>query len=146
MNDNITDVIFYTIEKTIKSYRKFAQRRIDQANLDITIDQWLVLNCLSKNENISQNKLAELIFKDVASVTRIIDLLVKKEYVIRSFHSSDRRRFNLTITDKGDTIIREASRIVNENRTAALENISAEEAKQADLILQKLIANCEKSQ
>lgn len=146
MNDNITDVIFYTIEKTIKSYRKFAQRRIDQANLDITIDQWLVLNCLSKNENISQNKLAELIFKDVASVTRIIDLLVKKEYVIRSFHSSDRRRFNLTITDKGDAIIREASRIVNENRSAALENISAEEVKQADLILQKLIANCEKSQ
>lgn len=146
MNDNITDVIFYTIEKAIKSYRKFAQRRIDQAKLDITIDQWLVLNCLSKNENISQNKLAELIFKDVASVTRIIDLLVKKEYVIRSFHSSDRRRFNLTITDKGDTIIREASRIVNENRSAALENISEEEAKQADLILQKLIANCEKSQ
>ena len=146
MNDNITNVIFYTIEKTIKSYRKFAQRRIDQANLDITIDQWLVLNCLSKNENISQNKLAELIFKDVASVTRIIDLLVKKEYVIRSFHSSDRRRFNLTITDKGDAIIREASRIVNENRSAALENISAEEVKQADLILQKLIANCEKSQ
>lgn len=146
MNDNITDVIFYTIEKAIKSYRKFAQRRIDQAKLDITIDQWLVLNCLSKNENISQNKLAELIFKDVASVTRIIDLLVKKEYVIRSFHSSDRRRFNLTITDKGDAIIREASRIVNENRSAALENISEEEAKQADLILQKLIANCEKSQ
>ena len=146
MNDNITEVIFYTIEKAIKSYRKFAQKRIDQAKLDITIDQWLVLNCLSKNENISQNKLAELIFKDVASVTRIIDLLVKKEYVIRSFHSSDRRRFNLTITDKGDAIIREASRIVNENRSAALENISAEEAKQADLILQKLIANCEKSQ
>lgn len=146
MNDNITDVIFYTIEKAIKSYRKFAQRRIDQAKLDITIDQWLVLNCFSKNENISQNKLAELIFKDVASVTRIIDLLVKKEYVIRSFHSSDRRRFNLTITDKGDAIIREASRIVNENRSAALQNISAEEAKQADLILQKLIANCEKSQ
>lgn len=146
MNDNITDVIFYTIEKAIKSYRKFAQKRIDQAKLDITIDQWLVLNCLSKNENISQNKLAELIFKDVASVTRIIDLLVKKEYVIRSFHSSDRRRFNLTTTDKGDAIIREASRIVNENRSAALENISVEEAKQADLILQKLIANCEKSQ
>ena len=146
MNDNITDVIFYTIEKAIKSYRKFAQKRIDQAKLDITIDQWLVLNCLSKNENISQNKLAELIFKDVASVTRIIDLLVKKEYLIRSFHSSDRRRFNLTITAKGDAIIREASRIVNENRSAALENISAEEVKQADLILQKLIANCEKPQ
>lgn len=146
MNDNITDVIFYTIEKAIKSYRKFAQKRIDQAKLDITIDQWLVLNCLSKNENISQNKLAELIFKDVASVTRIIDLLVKKEYLIRSFHSSDRRRFNLTITDKGGAIIRETSRIVNENRSTALENISAEEVKQADLILQKLIANCEKPQ
>ncbi len=146
MNNNITDVIFYTIEKAIKSYRKFAQKRIDQAKLDITIDQWLVLNCLSKNKNISQNKLAELIFKDVTSVTRIIDLLVKKEYVIRSFHSSDRRRFNLTITEKGDAIIRQASQIVNENRSTALENISAEEVKQADLILQKLIANCKKSQ
>lgn len=146
MSDNVTGVIFYTIEKAIKSYRKFAQKRIDQANIDITIDQWLVLNCLSKNENISQNKLAEIIFKDVASVTRIIDLLVKKEYLTRSFHSSDRRRFNLTITNKGDAIIRQASQIVNENRSAALENISDEEVNLADQILQKLIANCEKSQ
>lgn len=146
MSDNVTGVIFYTIEKAIKSYRKFAQKRIDQANIDITIDQWLVLNCLSKNENISQNKLAEIIFKDVASVTRIIDLLVKKEYLTRSFHSSDRRRFNLTITNKGDAIIRQASQIVNENRSAALENISDEEVNLADQTLQKLIANCEKSQ
>lgn len=144
MSDNVTGVIFYTIEKAIKSYRKFAQKRIDQANIDITIDQWLVLNCLSKNENISQNKLAEIIFKDVASVTRIIDLLVKKGYVTRSFHSSDRRRFNLTITNKGDAIIRQASQIVNENRSAALENISDEEVNLADQTLQKLITNCEK--
>ena len=42
-----TKTIFYTIERTIKEYRKFAQNNISSKALDITVDQALILFFLS---------------------------------------------------------------------------------------------------
>ncbi|HAM97138.1 MAG TPA: MarR family transcriptional regulator [Marinilabiliales bacterium] len=143
MPEKVTGVVFYTIEKAIKTYRKFAQHRIDRAGLGITIDQWLVLDSLKCNETISQNKLAELVFKDVASVTRIIDLLVKKGHLIRSEHPDDRRRFNLKITDSGKEIIEKVSSIVDENRQLALSGLDEACVTQIQSSLDQIISNCQ---
>jgi len=143
MPEKVTGVVFYTIEKAIKTYRKFAQHRIDRAGLGITIDQWLVLDSLKCNETISQNKLAELVFKDVASVTRIIDLLVKKGHLIRSEHPNDRRRFNLKITDSGKEIIEKVSSIVDENRQLALSGLDETCVTQIQSSLDQIVSNCQ---
>jgi len=142
MSEPVTGVVFYTIEDAIKTYRKFAQKRIGEQGLDITIDQWLILNCLHLNRDIPQNQLAELTFKDVASVTRMIDLLVKKEYLIRSIHADDRRRFVLEITEKGQKIIEKVSLIVNENRSIALKGLSDDDVSQMQSSLRQIIENC----
>lgn len=142
MNEEITGLVFYTIEKSIKSYRKFAQRRIDQAKFDITVDQWLILKFLQQHQGISQRELADLVFKDVASVTRIIDILVKKEYLDRAFHQTDRRRFELSLTDNGTKIIKVMQSIVDQNRSLALQGITNAETDHLQEILKKIIANC----
>ncbi len=142
MSEQVTEVVFYTIEEAIKSYRKFAQKRINEQGLDITIDQWLVLKSLDSNNDLPQNQLAELVFKDVASVTRIIDLLVKKEYLVRSTHSDDRRRFVLEITEKGRDVIAKAGSIVNENRNIALSGLKAEDVNNVQSLLRQIIQNC----
>lgn len=142
MSEQITEVVFYTIEEAIKKYRKFAQKRINEQGLDITIDQWLILKSLDANKNLPQNQLAELTFKDVASVTRIIDLLVKKEYLKRSMHADDRRRFELEITEKGQEIIKAVSLIVNENRSIALNGLSDDNISQVQSLLRQIIENC----
>lgn len=142
MSEQITEVVFYTIEESIKKYRKFAQKRINEQGLDITIDQWLILKSLDANKNLPQNQLAELTFKDVASVTRIIDLLVKKEYLKRSMHADDRRRFELEITENGQEIIKTVSLIVNENRNIALNGLSDDNINQVQSLLKQIIENC----
>lgn len=142
MSEQVTGVVFYSIEKAIKTYRKFAQKRIDNASIDITIDQWLVLKSLNDNESISQNKLAEIIFKDVASVTRMIELLVKKGYIERSFNELDRRRFILKITAKGKDVLTAVSNIVMENRSIALKNIESDKTNELQKTLNIIISNC----
>lgn len=142
MSEQITEVVFYTIEESIKKYRKFAQKRINEQGLDITIDQWLILKSLDANKNLPQNQLAELTFKDVASVTRIIDLLVKKGYLKRSMHADDRRRFELEITENGQEIIKTVSLIVNENRNIALNGLSDDNINQVQSLLKQIIENC----
>ena len=76
--ETLNDILFYNLEKSIKMYRKYAQKQLTKAGFEITIDQWLVLKTIQENKNISQNQIAEMVFKDFASITRIIELLVKK--------------------------------------------------------------------
>jgi DNA-binding MarR family transcriptional regulator len=98
---NPTGTVLYLIEQAIKEYRKISQKNISNIVKDITIDQCLILMVLTRNANISQNEMAQLVFKDNASITRMIELMVKKEYLARTVHHEDRRKYTLEITEKG---------------------------------------------
>lgn len=141
-NKNATGTVLYLIEQAIKEYRKLSQKNITKIVKDITIDQCLVLIILNKDEKISQSELANLIFKDNASVTRIIELMVKKDYINRTIHKEDRRKFNLEITEKGKKTLELINPIAQVNRETALYGLSQEEINLLDTTLNKIIANC----
>lgn len=140
---NPTGTVLYSIEQAIKEYRKVSQKNISKIVKDITIDQCLILIILHKDATISQNELANLIFKDKASVTRMIELMVKKEYLIRAIHTEDRRKFTLEITKKGATTLDLIAPIITLNRKTALDGLSLEEIALLDKILSKIIVNCQ---
>lgn len=142
--NNPTGTVLYTIEQTIKEYRKISQKNISQIVNDITVDQALVLIIIDKNSNYSQKEIAELIFKDNASITRIIELMVKKEYLTRKTNELDRRKFNLEITEKGKKTIELLNPAILKNRQTALEGLSENEIELLDKILTKIILNCKK--
>ena len=142
MAEQLKDVLFYNLEKSIKVYRQFAQRNLAAKGYNITIDQWLVLKTLHDNEGITQQQVAVIVFKDYASVTRIIELLVAKHFIIRSFHTTDRRRFELALTTEGKKLLARIQPNINENRTKALKGISKAEAENLRNTLDKVISNC----
>ncbi len=140
--EKLDEIIFYTLEKSIKTYRKYAQSKINSMGFDITIDQWLVLKTLQENDKPSQNQIAEMVFKDMASITRIIEILVQKKYIKRKFNPSDRRKFELEITKEGNDIIEDIHPLVIENRKQALKGLKVAEVKTLKTQLEKLIDNC----
>ena len=140
--EKLDQVLLFTLEKSIKTYRQFAQRQIDKAGIDITIDQWLVLKSIQDWPDISQHQIAENVFKDFASVTRMIELLVKKEYLQREFHKTDRRRFNLVITKKGQAVIQKVIPVITANRKQALKSLTKEEIEMNKVFLNRIIENC----
>ena len=143
-NNNPTGTVLYKIEQTIKEYRKISQKNISQIVNDITVDQCLLLIILNKNATYSQKEIAELIFKDNASITRIIELMVQKKYLLRKINESDRRKFNLEITKKGKKTIELLTPIIQKNRKDALEGLSKNEIELLDKLLAKIISNCKK--
>jgi len=140
--ENLNDVIFYQIEQAIKTYRMYAQKKIKENGLKITIDQWLVLKSLKENPSLSQAEIAEKVFKDTASITRILDLLVNYGYVERETNPNDRRKFNLNITQLGDEILESAYKIVLENRKQGLKGISKKNIETMNETLKKITENC----
>ncbi|MBO6184164.1 MAG: MarR family transcriptional regulator [Chryseobacterium sp.] len=139
--EKLDSIIFYNIDKAIRAYRNYAQRQLKINGFTITIDQWLIIKSILENPGITQNEIGNLVFKDNASVTRIIDLLVKSEYIIRTVHSKDRRKTNLEITDLGKKIIQDVQKIVEQNRTIALNGISKEELQIMNKALLKISEN-----
>jgi DNA-binding MarR family transcriptional regulator len=141
--EKLERVVFYMLDKAIKTYRQFAQRRLNDAGLDITIDQWLVLNTIESDPGVSQLEIAEKVFKDAASVTRIIDLLIKKSYLLRRSHPVDRRRFTLELTGEGKTLVKQVNRISEENRRIGLKGLNDADLEQLRCTLSTIINNCQ---
>jgi DNA-binding MarR family transcriptional regulator len=137
-----TQTIFYTIERSIKEYRRFAQRNLNKELNNITIDQALVLTFLDEQPELSQNEIADLIFKDNASITRMIDLMTKNGYLKRSVDSKDRRKHILKLTQEGNDRLKVINTIISSNRKSSLKGISREELEQLEQILNKVIINC----
>lgn len=139
--EKLDSIIFYNIDKAIRAYRNYAQRQLKLNGFTITIDQWLIIKAILENPEITQNEIGNLVFKDNASVTRIIELLVKSEYVIRTIHSKDRRKTNLEVTALGIKIIKDVQKIVEQNRAIALDGISKEELQIMNNTLLKISEN-----
>lgn len=137
-----TRTIFYTIENAIKQYRRMSQKNISEIVGDITIDQALVLILLQQDPRYSQSEIAEILFKDYASITRMIQLMVRNGYLKRKVHKEDKRRSSLKITVKGEDQIDLLMPVIRANRAQALQSISKEEIDQLHSILHKLITNC----
>jgi len=141
--DKLNTTLFYTIEKAIKTYRQFAQKQLRQAGLKITIDQWLIIKSILDNPEIQQQEIADKVFKDNASVTRIISLLVKAKYLKRTVNKTDKRRSNLIITPEGNKVIKEVYKVVLNNRETALQNINDKDITIAQKVLSAIIKNCD---
>lgn len=133
--------VFYTIEKTIKSYRKFANQNFLKVVDDITIDQKLILQYLNAFPELNQKEIADLVFKDNASLTRMIDLMVNKKFLKRSMNTEDRRRFKIDITPKGKEILNKLEPVIVSNRKKAFSGITEEELIQLEITLKKILSN-----
>ncbi len=141
-----SQTIFYTIERSIKEYRRFAQKNMTKQFQDITIDQALVLFFIAENPELSQSEIGALVFKDNASVTRMIDLMIKNGFLERNINKEDRRKFKLSLTVKGRETRKGLKKTVQNNRINALDGISEREINQLTIILNKIITNCTENQ
>lgn len=140
--EKLNSIIFYNIDKAIRAYRNYAQRQLKAHGFSITIDQWLIIKAILENPGITQNEIGDLVFKDNASVTRIIDLMVKSEYIKRHVRPDDRRKTNLEVTDSGKKVIKELQNIVENNREIALKGVSKDELEMMYSALLKISENC----
>ena len=134
---------FFKIDTTIKKIRQQMQKKFDDLKVDLTVDQWVLLDHIYRFEShgISQNELAEMTVKDAPTVTRIIDLLVKKGFSERTMAENDRRKFNITLTDAGRSKFEEAYPIVAEVRRKGWGDLNDEDYRIFVRILDSIYTN-----
>lgn len=133
----------FLLDRTARRVKQYAQQKFKLGDFDITVDQWLILKNLSENDLLSQTELAQMVFKDQPTLTRIIDILVKKGFVQRVPHPLDRRSFQLLLTNEGQSKVDELKPQIASIREKAWENLNKSDFEEFKRILNTIYNNLE---
>lgn len=112
MNTTRDETIGLYTSRTVKNIIRFLS--LNMKKFDITPEQWTVLKRLSEHNGINQKELASKSDKDQPTVTRILDILERKELIYKQKNKEDRRSFLIFITDKGMDATEELSPFIEE--------------------------------
>jgi DNA-binding MarR family transcriptional regulator len=108
---------------------------------DVTPEQWSVLNCLWVREGLTPKELADFIYKDKPNTNRILEKLQLKELIVRKPHPTDKRAFQIFLTERGwalrDELIPKVTLLLDE----ATKGIGAEKVDELKRLLNQIVDN-----
>ncbi len=110
-------------------------------NIDLTPEQYLLIDLLWDNGKMTQQEIANEMQKDKNSITKLIDGLQKKGYVIRQADSEDRRKNLVLVTEMGQKQKTEVTRIAINAVDQILNGIPTDELNAVVDVLSKLNKN-----
>lgn len=131
----------FILESTAKKIKLELQRKFNEINADITVDQWVILLELYQHNTQNQVELCERCSKDAPTITRIIELLLKKELITREECKSDRRKFNISLSRKGKSLVQKLLPIVIEFRKKGWNNLTDKDIQHMERITKKIREN-----
>lgn len=137
----VSNPSFFKLDATLKKIRNYWQKSFDALNKDITVDQWLLVENLYKHKRITHNELARLTSKDITTVSRIIELLVKKELVERQGSTDDRRKVFIQLTPAGVNKYKDVRPLVLEMRKTGWKNLTEADYSELTRILDVIYSN-----
>lgn len=117
------------------------QKKLNQANINLTIEQWSVLYHLWKEDGKSQQELCNATFRDKPSITRLIDNLEKLNLVKRVSDDKDRRINKVFMTRNAQKLQEETMQLAEETLNEALEGVPPEQVEMCKEVLQKVYDN-----
>ena len=123
-----TDTIIYSIDIIIRNLKQQLSLRIDNLNMGISGEQFVVLDTILCNPNIYQQKLSEILLKDKSNTTRVLKSLEDKKLIRRDIGSHNNRLvYFLNVTSAGKKIIKKIKPQMKEFLVEVFENITNDE-------------------
>jgi len=115
-NDDLGFNFGIYIDRAGRKAHTLLARKFKKSNVDLTPYQWTILNLVYKKGGKSQVEIAEKSLRNTASVSRIIDVMIKKKLIVREIDATDKRGYNIEITEFGSLTWNKAIPIIKEYR------------------------------
>lgn len=133
--------VLLSAQEIIKNFKDLVNRSFHVNELDISYDQWMVINVISKKQGVSQVYIADHTRKEPASVSRILKLLEKKGVIEKVAARGNLRAKRIYLTPKGDDVHRRATRLFNMIAKDGFNGVHEQEINLFVRILDKLQGN-----
>ena len=108
--------------------------------LDLSIEQFNVLRILrgQKGKAINLQDIQKRMVNRGSNTTRLVDKLIKKEFVQRELSKVNRRKVEINITQLGLETLKKVDPLIDKAEKEVTENLSKEELKLLNKLLMKL--------
>jgi len=122
----LEEVLFYQIEQAMRQSIRYTHRIFTEAAVDLTKDQWLIVKKI--NDNV---------------VTRMLDILERKQLLTRQPNPADRRSSLIVPTPAGTKIYQQVLPLVKAIRAEAIAGFTPTELAQFRSYLNRIRVNLE---
>ena len=82
--------------------KQFIAAKLRQMDVPLTPEQFILIDLLWNQGSMSQQQRADQMQKDKNSVTKLVDALERKGFVVREQNRQDRRSNTLVLTEKAE--------------------------------------------
>lgn len=122
---------------------RLMRKRFDVAakELGVTGSQWRVLFMLHRTPGINQGQIAERLEVEPITTCRMIDRLEQAGLVERRRDPSDRRAWQIFLTDEADPLLSQLGFVAEDMRAQSLQGFAPDEVEQLQSMLDRLRNN-----
>ncbi len=131
----------YLVLRTARLLRFHFQRMTARLGMDISPEQWLLLNRLAQTDGQSQTELTDSTFKDRPNLSRMLASLEKKGFVRREADPSDLRQYRVFLRAEGRKAHERLMKSVAQERAKVYRNLRTEDFQALRRILDILDKN-----
>jgi len=107
---------------------------------DLSIEQFNVLRILrgQNGKPVNLQDIQERMINKMSNTTRLVDKLIKKDFVKRNICENNRRKVDIYITEKGLQTLKDLDPKIEQKELEITKHLSAEELKLLNKLLLKL--------
>ncbi|MBE6342461.1 MAG: MarR family transcriptional regulator [Bacteroidales bacterium] len=120
---------------------KIFSKELSKNNINLTPEQYLVMDILWDQGTLSQQAIADIIQKDKNSVTKFIDSLEKKGLVSRVVNKNDRRINNIIVSEEGLKLKDKTTEVAINMMQNVLADISEDDLLIFDKVMNQIKSN-----
>lgn len=120
---------------------KYFAKELSRNEINLTPEQYLVMDILWDADVMSQQSIADIIQKDKNSVTKFIDSLEKKGLVYRVMNKEDRRVNNIMVSEEGKKLKTKTTEVAIKMMRNVLDNIKEEDLMAFDKVMMQIKDN-----
>ncbi len=99
----------------------------DTAASDLTVHQFRTLLFIQRHDGASLSNASEFLALTLPSTSKLVDQLFKRQLLEREHDSVDRRRMLLRLTERGNTLLKDAQTAVQAQLAGILNHLSSQE-------------------
>ncbi len=137
----IDSSIAYLVGRTSRAIMKRLTNKFSDSGFDVSYEQWSILVHLYRKDGQTQQELANIAVKDKAAITRLLNVLEKKNIVLRIPDRNDKRSKLVYLTNKAKEFKPHLLAIVEELLQEAEQGIGEAEIAQCRATLNKIFLN-----
>ena len=135
----------YKLARTNFYQRSLLQSLFKKYDVSITNEQWVVMKIIAGSPGLSQTEIARRSLKDKTNITRILDVLDKSGHIERHRSTTDRRRFEIRLTKKGDAALETVSPAMVEGESILHSGLTPTEVEKLKQLLDKVASGIQKA-